>query len=941
MHLGYTLTVLHEPAVPAQGGGVLLGGLLAPFRRRVHAPAAPVSSAIVRWGYPLLGVVLFLAYAPTLARGATFSDGPEIVTAITTLGVAHPTGYPVFVVLTHFFTRLLAVPLPQVVKVEIFNALCACGAAIFTARSTRAIAAIPRRGALAPHALDADTAGLVAGAFLGASTLLWAQVRIPEVYPFHVLLVTWAGYAWTRFEVTRQDKYIVLAAFPMGVGLAHHVTMVYMLPAAFVYLLVRRPGVFVVWLVWPVARFVRRFKRDFLAGRRLEGAWVFPVACLVGALPLLSYLYLIWANSHTTGLPWGDVSNLSQMYDHMTGRQYRKFMGGADIASRLGRLWKVPDYFDQQFLPTGTALLAAGLISVFRRATRFLLFLLAVMALNVAHGAYYSVGDYANYYLPALFPCAVLIGAGYAGVAGLARNREPATRPWLSLATLFVLAGGTSVALLVYARYTRRLPRWVGAGALPTAIPIGVVAVAALAGAVYLFVHRRRITRVLPASLVPLTIAAFLGIMLVPVAVVRGTELSQQPLIGESYGAELALGIPRGSVLMTQGDGYLFTMWYEHHVLDRGTDFATVDMGNVRTGWYSRYVRSHNPASCDPLLPASTADPAAYRAKCGTFRQRMDLAEKGTWVSLGTAGARRGTVRELGPPFSDKIVRGGDAKCKDEAWRREHRNECRCFDYTKRNGTLGEDCVYSPEEGGIVPREAVEVVAQRMIEDHLDERPIFERNTITNWIGNIKDNPRGWSGPPYQRISADYALVNRGRYNQVVWFDDIKSLEACGETLHPVRTRALRRPTKVPKLQNRRAYKANTWPTLFHATFLSKSASGRDDDATREFRAGDTVHIKLDWFERWAWSADAADHRGTPILHGLRVCVFDPSGQRVGAATTISGKKDRLELLSSTGSSPRGTYTVQACSVGEIGDRPVPDDLRCERILLEYTFDLQ
>ena len=148
------------------------------------------------------------------------------------------------------------------------------------------------------------------------------------------------------------------AALPMGIGLAHHVTMVYMLPAAFVYLMVRRPSFFVAWLTNPVVRLVRLFKRRRRG--RLAGWWGFPVACLVGFLPLLSYGFLIWANNHTTGVPWGDVHGWDNLYAHFTGKQYQGFMRGW-ISPRTGSASGiVPVVFDEQFLPMGTVLFFVG-----------------------------------------------------------------------------------------------------------------------------------------------------------------------------------------------------------------------------------------------------------------------------------------------------------------------------------------------------------------------------------------------------------------------------------------------------------------------------------------------------------------------------------------------------------------------------------------------------
>ena len=100
-----------------------------------------------------------------------------------------------------------------------------------------------------------------------------------------------------RFETTGNQAYVLAAALPMGIGLAHHVTMVYMLPAAFLYLLARRPRFFI--------------------------AWAFPAACLIGFVPLLSYGYLVWADGHSAGVPWGDCNGWHNLYNHFTGRQYQ------------------------------------------------------------------------------------------------------------------------------------------------------------------------------------------------------------------------------------------------------------------------------------------------------------------------------------------------------------------------------------------------------------------------------------------------------------------------------------------------------------------------------------------------------------------------------------------------------------------------------------------
>jgi len=900
----------------------------------------PATSRLVRWGPPLLAACVFALYLPTLAPGVTFTDGPELVTAVVSLGVAHPTGYPVFILVGHAFCKLLALPLLDCVKIEIFNALCGAGAAFFAAITTRDLALLGQKAAGRGDARDATAGGLAAGLLLAVAPLVWEEVRIPEVYALHLFLSTWAGYAWIRFEATGRTGYVLGAALPMGIGLAHHVTMVYMLPAAFLYLMARRPSFFVTWLVYPVVRLVRVFKPDFAGARRFQGWWGFPVACLCGFLPLLSYGFLIWANKHTTGVPWGDVHDWDSLYGHFTGRQYQGFMTSLDRAGHVARLKQLAPLFDAQFLPAGTVLFFAGLFAAFRRTWRPALFFLAYLLLNVAHGAHYNVGDYGTYYIPAIYACALFMGIGLTGLMGLGRRRPAAQRAPLGLGALGVMLAGAAVSVFAYARLTNRLPAALTAHPLPLAVPLAVLAIAAFAGAVYLAL-RPGSRPILPASALPALLAGGLFLSLGPVTAARAHDTLKQATVGEGYGAEVALHLPPGAVFLTQGDGFLFTMWYENHVLGRATDTATVDLGNIHTPWFQHYLFARSPVACDPLGPEAALDPAGYARRCDSYRKRIDLGARESWVSLGLAGNRRLYAT---PASKAAILRGADARCAGRAWHDAHAaKECRCWGYGTSagavEGMLEEDCVESGEEGGVVPRDPVEIFAQRIIEDMLDERPVFERNVLTQWAG-AGGNPRGWDGPTYQRISGEYALLGRGRFNQVVRAEDVGEIDACGsDTFHPVAFRPRGRPRLQPAGQERRRpYQPNRRPMLVSSSYLIEEPAGRDDDATRVIAAGDPVFLKLGWFERFSWDAARADRRGKPIRHGVRVCLFDPEGRRVASRAVISGAPEPVALLERGAAQKAGTYHVVACDVGDVGEAKLPlaEDRRCAWTLLEY-----
>ncbi|MBK8259119.1 MAG: DUF2723 domain-containing protein [Polyangiaceae bacterium] len=913
------------------------------------------SSAIVRWGYPVLCSLIVALYARTVAPGPTFSDGPEIVTGIWTLGVIHPTGYPLFTLVAHAFVKILPLNVQPCVKVSLFNALCAGAAALFAAHVTRAVALLvrPGEGDEKKGRLGADLAGFGAALLLGTSPLVWDQVRIPEVYPFHLMLTSWALWSIVRFEVTRKPGFLVMAGLAIGLGLAHHVTMVYMLPAGIIYTLVREPSLIYGLFAWPVVKVARLFKKGLWPKAKIQRAWVFPAVLLVGALPAAFYLYLIWANRNTTGLTWGGVNDWDSLYFHATGRQYNRFMAVKALSHYLTRLSRIPDIFDRQFLSVGTVLILPGLVAAFRRQWRVALLLLLVFLFFVFHGIYYSVGDWHSYLLPAMMAASVFVGVGLDWVFSFAgRIAAPKRLLWLTGATAFVTAVA-SLSVLGYSLTNKRLPAEIVKVVRPAAVyPLAGLAVLSLIAA--LLVRRRMkvgrpLLRLTPGEKVMPTfvlVSAFLPS--IPAVITRVMDIDKRQVVGDSYGREVMENAPPGSVVMVQGDGYLFTLWYQTHVMDRGTHSAIIDVGTLGAQWYKKYLTSHYPTACDPLAPGNLNNREAFEAKCKTFRQRIDLKANQAWITMGerrsrslTTGERQKGVailKEALANASGRVPRlpRTDVACDNADYRKAHSKECRCYFEPNKEPTYSDECVFSAEEEGIVPRERVEMWLHRLVEEHIDDRPVFERNLFTHWGGNAGENPRQWVGPDYQRISGDYALLNRGRMNQILYAVEVSAgnADACQKSRSML---DVKRPRGV-KSKEGQPYRPNEWPTLITASYLARAPAEGDDFASRQFVAGDDVRMWVDWFEKNKYDPFAKDKKGAAVRHGIRVCVYDGAGARVSEKTMVStGKRDITFKLPETAA--EGQFHVAACTVGEVGDtNKFPEDLPCQRLILEYPF---
>src|SRR5215213_2088295 len=190
-----------------------------------------------RWGAALLGgaVAIFVGIlyigtlAPTvLPYGAPDTlDSPMLQAEVSVLGVGHPTGYPTYMMLTHLFTYL---PLGDpAYRVNLASAVYGVAAVLVVY--------------LAGLRLGGRAVAAASGALaFGLSGTFWSQAVIAEVYTFEAFLVALVILFVLLWRDRRDDRYLLLSAFLVGLSLTHHLTSVLLVLAlpAFVFLIDRR-----------------------------------------------------------------------------------------------------------------------------------------------------------------------------------------------------------------------------------------------------------------------------------------------------------------------------------------------------------------------------------------------------------------------------------------------------------------------------------------------------------------------------------------------------------------------------------------------------------------------------------------------------------------------------------------------------------------------------
>ena len=142
----------------------------------------------------IIGLAGFALYAATAAPSVAtlFDDSLEFQVVLPTLGIAHPSGYPLYTLLGKLFTLLL--PFRDAAgRANLLSALCA-GAALGVLYL------------LAQKVAGNRAAAATATALFALSPAWWSQATIAEVYALHGLFVVLFLYLLLRWEETRSQE---------------------------------------------------------------------------------------------------------------------------------------------------------------------------------------------------------------------------------------------------------------------------------------------------------------------------------------------------------------------------------------------------------------------------------------------------------------------------------------------------------------------------------------------------------------------------------------------------------------------------------------------------------------------------------------------------------------------------------------------------------------
>jgi hypothetical protein len=238
----------------------------------------------------------WVLYAVTLAPTITFEDSGQLITAAATLGISHPSGYPLAALVGQLFTLIPARPLAWRINLASATAAAATCGVLYLLLRGAFLAREPSSGAWA------RLAALAAAFAAAGGRTFWSQAVVTETYAVNALCLVSIVYAAFRFADTADVRYGYAAAFVAGIALAAHSSSVLISVPAACYVglrLRRKPGLRAVALA---------------AALVILGAGI--------------YLYLPLRAVREPPLNWGDPRNLARALAHITRHAY----GGPKLA---------------------------------------------------------------------------------------------------------------------------------------------------------------------------------------------------------------------------------------------------------------------------------------------------------------------------------------------------------------------------------------------------------------------------------------------------------------------------------------------------------------------------------------------------------------------------------------------------------------------------------
>jgi tetratricopeptide (TPR) repeat protein len=602
-----------------------------------------------------VGLLVFALYAWLVPPGPYWLDSQELGAAGVRLGVAHPTGFPLFCVLAR---ALAYVPLGELAfRVHLLSAALAAVAVGCTTRLVMEALA-SKEG---PDTGAALVAGLGAGLLLAVSTTFLRQATVTEVYAPTAALMGLALVLAQRVARGGSSRVGLSLALVFGLGLLG-------VHASFGLLFAVPLALLVGWRLRHGARW----------------ALYAPLLVLLGSLGTLVYLPLRSASGHIAAVDWSQPRTATALWAHLGAERIQAAYETTMLSRTPEVVWQNLRFFAAQVeAHLGTvALVLASVGIVLLLGTRgrrtLALWLFCVAALDFAYGAWVNpmgLRDLQNG-VPLSLAVAALAGVGAQAVTRRLGRAAPFGTAVVLVLAIFPAALG-NVGEMAASR--RDAPRAWAEAALaqcpPRAVALvtsdstaaGLLWLTAVEGsrpdvAVLVRQHLWNLRRN-RAVLGPVGLGSVPALDLPGSLSRQGRPVAWEPSSIDDPGAPLAVDVPLGRVATTPGEPLssatvaqavprLERIFGDEVPADRNgrrmyaVALSSLGRGAVEAGQHDVAVTLYSAAhTIDPTFVPAYMNLGALFAAAGNPGRAATLTEEGLVVDPNHVGSRINAAR--------------------------------------------------------------------------------------------------------------------------------------------------------------------------------------------------------------------------------------------------------------------------------------------------------
>lgn len=380
----------------------------------------------INFAIAIVFLVAIVIYFGTVTPSVTFTDSGELAGACSSLGIAHPTGYPLFTILGYLWT-LLPLPLSNVYKLNLLASLWTALSAVVFFTWIRDISMhlcreimreqINKKKKIKPEYVslfsDEDLINklsLVLAITYAFALTIWAQAVAIEVYSLQLLIFNLLIFLLVRSYINISNNFYLLAtAFIFGLGFANHMTTVLLVPG----------GILLFYNIFRERRTNQSSssaKSENPAQRKqlsFSSLISYMSALFISGLAL--YIYMPLRSAALPAFNWGWVHrSFDKFIYHVQGKQYQGWMF-SDIEAFFANIGEFIQDLPFQFGIVGLILVCTGFFMVHKTNMRAVYIFFAVNFLAcIIYASNYSIHDIEAYYALAiisLFPFAIVASA--------------------------------------------------------------------------------------------------------------------------------------------------------------------------------------------------------------------------------------------------------------------------------------------------------------------------------------------------------------------------------------------------------------------------------------------------------------------------------------------------------------------------------------------------